>query len=103
MDAKNEEKLTSETIEKKDVESSVEIDHERIRLKKETEKEVEGKGEKDDLIFKEDGDKDSENEMNEDEEDFVRWYGGLEDEESILPKEEAVQVVSAISYFSFCI
>ena len=90
MKAKNEKKLMDDNLEN-------DIDLGSIILKnKEGEKDVVVSDRKERDI---DVDREKEKEMIE-EEDFIRWYGGLEDEESIQPKEEAVQVART-TFFLF--
>ena len=90
MKAKNEKKLMDDNLENA-------IDLGSIILKnKEGEKDVVVSDRKERDI---DVDREKEKEMIE-EEDFIRWYGGLEDEESIQPKEEAVQVART-TFFLF--
>ena len=92
MKAKNEKKLMDDNLENA-------IDLGSIILKnKEGEKDVVVSDRKERDIDV-DVDREKEKEMIE-EEDFIRWYGGLEDEESIQPKEEAVQVART-TFFLF--
>lgn len=89
MKAKNEKKLMNDNLE-----NAVDLGNTIHRSKEGESKVVVSDGKERDV----DIDREKETEMKE-EEDFIRWYGGLEDEESIQPKEEAVQVVRATLFF----
>ena len=91
MKAKNEKKLMDDNLE-----NAIDLGRSIILKNKEGEKDVVVSDRKERDI---DVDREKEKEMIE-EEDFIRWYGGLEDEESIQPKEEAVQVART-TFFLF--
>ena len=93
MKAKNEKKLMDDNLE-----NAIDLGRSIILKNKEGEKDVVVSDRKERDIDV-DREKEKEKEMIE-EEDFIRWYGGLEDEESIQPKEEAVQVART-TFFLF--